>query len=427
MASRHQAMPVVLSALVTVLGSAPSFSALAQTPAGQSYAPLDRGLDNSPDDIDSQLRESDKRADSLLPIEPLQPLHDQWVRLTRELRDTIGLDLGLNYTGLYQKSDEALPGKQSEASGGDLDFFGRWNLFNQGGSWPGALVFATEARHRYSNIPPSQLGEEIGSLWGTVVNFDTQDFALKQLYWEQGSYEDRLIYRGGKIDPSDIYDGGRFVSSNYAFLSPAFSDTMTMPLPAPGLGLAAAVYPSANTYIMGGVHDANGDANSFGQLDRGEFFTAIELGATPNYGRPGAGLYHVTLWHSDKREKAKAPSGRGIAFTLEQELGPDGNIVPFVRYSYADGGATAIRQTFAVGLGLEEPFGYSSDLIGIGFSWGEPTDTTLNDQYVLEAFYRFYVTPLTHITPDLQVILDPAKNPTEDMLVVGSVRLRTLF
>lgn len=420
-------MPVVLSALVTVLGSAPSFSALAQTPAGQSYAPLDRGLDNSPDDIDSQLRESDKRADSLLPIEPLQPLHDQWVRLTRELRDTIGLDLGLNYTGLYQKSDEALPGKWSEASGGDFDVFGRWNLFNQGDSWPGALVFATEARHRYSNIPPSQLGEEIGSLWGTVVNFDTQDFALKQLYWEQGSYEDRLIYRGGKIDPSDIYDGGRFVSSNYAFLSPAFSDTMTMPLPAPGLGLAAAVYPSANTYIMGGVHDANGDANSFGQLDRGEFFTAIELGATPNYGRPGAGLYHITLWHNDEREKTKAPSGRGVAVTLEQELGPDGNIVPFLRYSYGDGGATAIRQTFAVGLGLEEPFGYSIDLIGLGFSWGEPTDQALRDQYVLEAFYRFYLTPLTHITPDLQVILDPAKNPTEDMLVVGSVRLRTLF
>jgi porin len=420
-------MPVVLSALVTVLGSAPSFSALAQTPAGQSYAPLDRGLDNSPDDIDSQLRESDKRADSFLPIEPLQPLHDQWVRLTRELRDTIGLDLGLNYTGLYQKSDEALPGKQSEASGGDFDVFGRWNLFNQGDSWPGALVFATEARHRYSNIPPSQLGEEIGSLWGTVVNFDTQDFALKQLYWEQGSYEDRLIYRGGKIDPSDIYDGGRFVSSNYAFLSPAFSDTMTMPLPAPGLGLAAAVYPSANTYIMGGVHDANGEATSFGQLDRGEFFTAIELGATPNYGRPGAGLYHITLWHDDKREKTKAPSGRGVAVTLEQELGPDGNIVPFLRYSYGDGGATAIRQTFAVGLGLEEPFGYSIDLIGLGFSWGEPTDQALRDQYVLEAFYRFYLTPLTHITPDLQVILDPAKNPTEDMLVVGSVRLRTLF
>ena len=113
--------------------------------------------------------------------------------------------------------------------------------------------------------------------------------------------------------------------------------------------------------------------------------------------------------------------------TFEQEVGPDGNLVPFVRYSYADGGVTSVRQTFAVGLGLEEPFGQNADLIGIGFSWGQPSDTALKDQYVLEAFYRVFVTPLTHVTPDIQVIFDPVKNPTEDVLAVGSVRLRTLF
>jgi porin len=191
--------------------------------------------------------------------------------------------------------------------------------------------------------------------------------------------------------------------------------------------LAGAVYPTENTYILAGVHDANGAATSFGQLDRGELFVAVELGATPNYGEPGAGLYHVTLWHSDARDDANVPSGRGVAMTFEQEVGPDGNVVPFVRYSYADGGVTSVRQTFAVGLGLEEPFGQNADLIGIGFSWGQPSDTALKDQYVLEAFYRVFVTPLTHVTPDIQVIFDPVKNPTEDVLAVGSVRLRTLF
>ena len=421
-----QASKVALSAAVFGLGTLFCNLVLAQT-AVQPPAPIDRGFDNSPDDIDNQLRESDERADSFIPFEPLQPVHDQWVRLTRALRDSIGLDLGLNYTGLYQKSDDTLPGKQSEAGGGDLDLFGRWNLFNRDGPWRGALVFSSETRHRYTEISPSQLGEEIGSLWETVVSFDTQEYALPQLYWEQGSYDDGLIYRAGKMDPADIYDGGRYVSSNYAFLSPAFSDTLAMPLPSTGLGLAAAIYPTANTYILGGVHDANGERTTLGDIEQAEFFTAIELGATPNFGKPGAGLYHVTLWHSDKREGAKVPSGRGIAVTFEQELGPDGNIVPFARYSYAEGRVTSVRQTFAVGVGLEEPFGYRSDLIGIGFSWGEPTDTTLDNQYVLEAFYRFFITPLTHITPDIQVILDPAKNPNEDVLTVGSVRLRTLF
>ena len=401
--------------------------AFAQSPAAPPPAPVDPGFDNSPDDIDNQLKESDERVDALFPIDPLEPLHRVWERVTRRLRETIGLDLGLNYTGLSQRSDKVLPGNQREAGGGDVDFFGRWNLVDRDGRWPGALVFATETRHRYTAIPPSDLGENIGSLWGTVVSFNMQGYALPELYWEQGSYKDRLIYRLGKMDPALIYDGGRYVSSNYAFLSPAFSDTLAMPLPSAGLGIAAAVYPIANTYILGGVHDTNGSRESLGHIGRGELFAAIELGATPHYGKPGAGLYHVTLWHSDRRKKADVPSGRGVAVTLEQELGPDGNIVPFARYSYAHGRATSIRQTFAIGMGLEEPFGQNFDLIGLGVSWGEPTDRTLQDQYVFEAFYRIHITPHTHLTPDIQVIFYPAKNPAEDRLTVGSIRLRTLF
>ena len=138
-------------------------------------------------------------------------------------------------------------------------------------------------------------------------------------------------------------------------------------------------------------------------------------------------LYHVTLWHSDTREVADTPSGRGIALTLQQEFGPDGKIVPFFRYSYGDGGATPVRQAIATGLGFEEPFGQNNDLIGLGFSWGQPADTLLRDQYVLEAFYRFQVTPHTNLTPDLQVIFDPSENPAEETIVVGGMRLRTLF
>ncbi len=131
------------------------------------------GLANSPDDVDAQLSESDERPDALFTIGPLEPVHREWERAVRRLRETIGLDLGLSYTTLYQRADKALPGKQTEASGGDLDFFGRWDLYNRGGAWPGALVFFTETRHRYTEIPPSDLGDNIGSLWGTVGGFTT--------------------------------------------------------------------------------------------------------------------------------------------------------------------------------------------------------------------------------------------------------------
>lgn len=405
---------------------------LCQPVMAQSDAPTNRespgtGFDNSPDDVDNQLSESEERFDALFPAGPLEPLHERWDRFTHRLIQTIGLDLSLNYTTLYQSADTSLPGRQSQAAVGDIDFFGRWDLVNRGGPWPGALVFFTEYRQRYTKIPPSDLGEAIGSLWGTTDAFSMQDYALTQLYWEQGSREDGLVYRLGKMDPTSIYDRSRYVSANEAFLGKAFSTTLAMPVPSTGLGGAMAISPMPNTYIVGGVHDANGSKTSFGEIEKGELFTAIEFGVAPRHGKPGAGLYHVTFWHSDERVEESVPSGRGIALTLQQELGSDGNIVPFFRYSYGEGGATPVRQAIALGLGLEEPFGQNNDLIGLGFSWGQPTDRTLQDQYVLEAFYRLQVTPHTNLSPDLQVIFDPSENPSEDKIIVGSARLRTLF
>ncbi len=385
------------------------------------------GLDNSPDDVDNQLAESEERYDALFSVGPLEALHRQWEDAARRLEQGIGLQLGLNYTALYQNADASVPLRPSEAAVGDFDFFGRWNLVNRGGPWPGALVFFTENRHRFTDIPPSELGGAIGSLWGTTNAFSEQDYALTQLYWEQGSQEDRVVSRLGKMDPEAIYDRSRYVSANEAFLNQAFSKTLAMPVPTTGLGAALAISPIPNTYIVGGVHDANGDKTSFGEIKKGELFTAIEFGIAPSYGKPGAGLYHVTLWHSDAREKANIPSGRGAALTLQQELGPDGRIVPFFRYSYGDGGATPVRQGIAVGVGFEEPFGQNNDLIGIGFSWGQPSDRTLRDQYVMEAFYRVQITPHTNLTPDIQVTFDPSDNSAEETIVVGGVRLRTLF
>ena len=154
----------------------------------------------------------------------------------------------------------------------------------------------------------------MGSLWGTTVGFNTHDLAMVQLYWEQGSFKDGAILRLGKSDPSLIYDGGRYVSQNYAFLSPGFSDTPAMPLPDPGLGAAVGIYPLEHIYILGGFHDANGQKLRSGldSIENGEFFAAFEFGITPFHGKPGAGRYHATIWYSDDREKAGVSRGMAL-------------------------------------------------------------------------------------------------------------------
>ncbi len=385
-----------------------------------------RELGNVPDDIGAQLQEADEEIDAIFRLGPLTPLHILWDRTTGALNDASGLDLGLNYTSVYQRATQATG--PNDASAGDFDFFGRWHLFGCESDRPGYLVFDSESRERYSTIAPRDL--DTGTVGGTIVTFERQDFSLVQLYFERGSYKDGLLYRIGEIDPALIYDGGRFVSSNYAFLSPAFSDTLPMPLPGTSLGGAAAIYPFQDTYILAGVHDANGRRTTAGFdtfFGEGEYFTAVEFGLTPDYGETTQGLYHLTLWYSDPRRQRGQPSDRGIALMLEQQFGPDGYLVPFLRYAHAHRGVNGIRQNLSIGVGLEEVLGQNDDLIGIGFSWAKPSDRTLSDQYVFEAFYRFYVTRYTHLSPDIQVVIDPADAPDRNSVTVFGLRLRTLY
>ena len=71
---------------------------------------------------------------------------------------------------------------------------------------------------------------------------------------------------------------------------------------------------------------------------------------------------------------------------------------PSLRYAYAHRGLNGVRQNLAIGLGIENVLSQNDDLIGVAGSWQEPSrGGSSSDQYVIETFYRFYLTPQTHI------------------------------
>ena len=72
---------------------------------------------------------------------------------------------------------------------------------------------------------------------------------------------------------------------------------------------------------------------------------------------------------------------------MEQPLGCHGNLVPFLRYAYAHRGLNGTRQNLSVGLGIEEVLGQNFDLAGVAASWAVPFNSSLRDQYTMEAFY----------------------------------------
>ena len=48
-------------------------------------------------------------------------------------------------------------------------------------------------------------------------------------------------------------------------------------------------------------------------------------------------------------------------------------------------------------------------------------------QYTLEAYYRLQLAEHLEITPDIQLIKDPALNPDEDLVWVAGLRGRLAF
>jgi len=346
--------------------------------------------------------------------------------VNKKLDRAIGLNLGLSYAMLYQHAEQAQGSRN--ASGGNFRFFGRWNVLDRGGKHPGFLGFRAETQHPFTTIPPSGLGDKLGSLWGTAFGFDQQNFSLVQLWWEQHIFRDRLGLRVGKIDQSDIFATYRFDNFNTDFLNSAFSDNPGIAFPDEGLGFIFSIMPRDWFYLTFGLGDANARNTTAGfttLLNQGEFFYALELGYTPKYQRPGERAYKVTFWQAEAREKAKEPSGRGVALTFEQEIGH--GLVPFFRYAFADGKATDVRHFLSAGIGLERPFKRTGDLVGLAFAWGQPQDRKLRDQYGLEAFYRVQVFPYIQLTPDLQVIFNPSKNRQDSTIVVLGLRTRVLF
>ncbi len=390
------------------------------------YTADDSSLSESPDDVGQVLEEAARKPQPLVKFGPLKPLGDAWDSLNKKLIRKIGLSLGLSYTTLYQHAEQ-YPNSRN-AAGSNFQFLGTWQLVDRRGNHPGILGFKTESQHYFTTGAPDYLDQRLGTLWPTSESFGQQRYALVELWWEQHLAKDLLTVRFGKIEPKDFFDVFRYENFTTGFLNAAFTQNPAIGFPDEGLGFGVGLSPWKWFYLNVGLSDANSKNTTSGLstfFNRGEFFYAVELGVTPRFPCLGQGAYKVTFWQADAASKAGKPRGRGFSMTLEQELGC--SLVPFCRYSFADGEATDLRQLAFGGFGLEKPFRRKDDLIGLGFAWGQPSNRSLPDQYVLEAFYRVQVFPYLQVTPDLQVIFNPSQNPDKSTIMVLGLRTRALF
>lgn len=356
---------------------------------------------------------------------------ESYFNFKSQVEEDIGLAFGFDFNVLLQAATESL-GADTTA-GGVARMFGRWGLVGNDSTKTGILVYKLENRQKLgTDLAPQSFGSEIGYIGLTAIPFSDIDWALTNLFWEQHLLKNRLAFVAGIVDVTDYVDVYGMVSPWTGFSNLAFSTNPTIPAPNQGLGVAASVFLTDNLYLLGGLADANGDPTDPGDsfdsfFNTAEYFSHLEFGWVSSYKKRYSDNIHLTAWHADARELAGTPDGWGVAFSFSHLIKETWE--PYFRAGYADEGGALWDRMISIGVGYNT--GRQTDQVGLGVNWGRPSEQSygsdVNDQYTVELFYRLQLGRLLAVTPDVQVLFNPAENPEEDAIVVFGLRARLSF
>ena len=387
-----------------------------------------------PDAALNRIESDNVATDTPLKLDFLEPWHE-W---KTELHKESGLSFGVEYNTTYLSSSDNLPGTDSDAAGGIFRFSGVWEAVGRGSANPGNLNFLVEYTDEYTDTGPSSfLGESLGYAGISNLPYNDEGWRLNTLYWDQKFRHGEYEVVAGWLDTSDYVDVFPLVSPWTDFYNYAFSIGVgALDLASdPALGVAGAAWLTDDVYLIAGFADENGDGTD--PLDGfdtffndNEYFEHIEIGWT---GASQEAYYlnnlHLTLWHADERDELGVEDGWGGVLSFNHTIGS--KWLAFVRTGWAEDGGSLLERSVSIGGGYKpgsmETLGSISQL-GFGANWGQPNDalfgTDLDDQYALEAYFRWQLSKEIALTPCVQLLIDPALNPDDDSIWVTGVRAR---
>ena len=295
-------------------------------------------------------------------------------------------------------------GDELFAASGELSLTGNWTIAGQDRDAPFDLHFRIRHRHAFGNRSASALGGDMGTLWGVVDGFSDSGFEIPEFYFKRRFLRRDLELRFGQLSVDSQLDSHALRGAKQAFLNRAFASNPAVAFPRFGAGATIHWDHESGFDLTFGATTMQatktGDQVDF-DLGSSDLFEALQVGYDfAGYcGDPAR--VQIMGWNADAIDSENLPGGNGASLTFEQEF-TAARARMFLRYAWADGEASSLRQLVAGGFGKTcRDF----DLFGVALAAGQSSGPTDDWQVVLETFYRRQVTAEFHITADVQFVL----------------------
>jgi porin len=374
------------------------------------------------------LKDNQKKKAGLFDLNLLKP----WKDWKSGVADRTGLKFGGDYLAVGFAATNSL-GENTSASG-VARIFGGWDLVNRGAANTGSIEFKIEHRHGYTDILPVAFGGEVGFVGTPEPVFNNDHFRATTLYWKQVFAQDKAVLRVGFLDMKEYFDIYALASPWNGFHNLAFtigSNTMVT-LPDAAFGVMIGGYLTDHIYGALGIIDAGfqplsmfkGFETFFGDFNT---FKTAEIGFTGGGKRFLFDNAHIAVWQQDDSEISGVKSGWGININVSHVVGD--HWLPFLRAAWAHEGGGLYDRAVSVGFGYQDNPG--GNQVGVGINWGRPNSATfgvdLNEQWISEVYYRIQLTENLKISPNLQMVINPAVNSNKNVIAVFGLRAQVTF
>lgn len=358
------------------------------------------------------------RPGALFAFAPFEP----WVQAAKYELSSYGLRYSLEQTMTYLTMTDVKQGANTLAYY-TFDLKSKWAVFADPDAgtagWLSSHVSVKEG------LGDSGDKESAQSNLGTVTDptgiwSSINGVRVPELAWQQSLRGGEIVAVAGAIKQTDYLDDNAYANSGRSkFInSSGLINSQVLPLSQYNFGVNLQWQPLDEFYAMLGGSVGNTPAGNVPWTDLSfhNWSLPMEFGYAPrDVLGLGPGVYRVQPFVAAVDDA----EGGGLCFNLQQKLGPQSPYGWFGRFGFgnskvADGAAAQVGTGFV----MQGPFEHillqrtSNDLLGSGFVWSQPSDSTKTvyheNEYVWETVYAVQLTPFIKIQPDLQMIWDPA-------------------